>query len=111
MVTFMSWLWVGTIGTTVRLLQFGQNIIRLKAAEISTCPIFQDDYSHYGIQAFSHQLRQQGGCVEFQLTIPKSPTAAELKEMADRLQSSTARVVVVFATEGQLLEFFLEVRI
>ncbi|XP_029700004.1 extracellular calcium-sensing receptor-like [Takifugu rubripes] len=28
--------------------------------------------------------------------------------MADRLQSSTARVVVVFATEGQLLEFFLE---
>uniref|UniRef100_H2SZ28 Olfactory receptor C family, u1 n=1 Tax=Takifugu rubripes TaxID=31033 RepID=H2SZ28_TAKRU len=83
MVTFMSWLWVGTIGTT-------------------------DDYSHYGIQAFSHQLRQQGGCVEFQLTIPKSPTAAELKEMADRLQSSTARVVVVFATEGQLLEFFLE---
>lgn len=49
--------------------------------------------------------------MEFQITIPKSPTAAELNEMADRLQSSTARVVVVFATEGQLLEFFLEVRI
>lgn len=49
--------------------------------------------------------------MEFQLTIPKSPTAAELKEMADTLQTSTARVVVVFATEGQLLEFFLEVKI
>lgn len=30
--------------------------------------------------------------------------------MADRLQSSTAQVVVVFATEGQLLELLLEVR-
>lgn len=47
----------------------------------------------------------------FHLIIPKSPTAAEIKELADMLQSSTARVVVVFATEGQLLEFFLEVKL
>lgn len=47
----------------------------------------------------------------FQLTIPKSPTAAKIKDLAEKLQSSTARVVVVFATEGQLLEFFLEVQI
>lgn len=49
--------------------------------------------------------------MEFQLTIPKSPTAAEIKELAEKLQNSTARVVVVFATEGQLLEFFLEVQL
>lgn len=42
--------------------------------------------------------------------MPKSPTAAEIQEMADRLQSSSAQVVVVFATEGQLLDLFLEVR-
>ncbi|XP_050921482.1 LOW QUALITY PROTEIN: uncharacterized protein LOC108900901 [Lates calcarifer] len=83
LVTFLGWLWVGTIGTT-------------------------DDYSHYGIQAFSSQFRQQGGCVAFHLTIPKSPTAAEIQEMADRLQSSTTQVVVVFATEGQLLDLLLE---
>lgn len=71
--------------------------------------VFQDDYSHYGIQAFSSQFRQQGGCVAFHLTIPKSPTAAEIQEMADRLQSSTTQVVVVFATEGQLLDLLLEV--
>ncbi len=71
--------------------------------------VLQDDYSHYGIQAFSNQFRQQGGCVAFHLNIPKSPTAADIQEMADRLQSSTAQVVVVFATEGQLLELFLEV--
>uniref|UniRef100_A0A3Q1GTY8 Olfactory receptor C family, u1 n=1 Tax=Acanthochromis polyacanthus TaxID=80966 RepID=A0A3Q1GTY8_9TELE len=84
LVTFLGWLWVGTIGTT-------------------------DDYSHYGIQAFSNQFRQQGGCVAFHLTIPKSPTAEEIQDMADKLQSSTAHVVVVFATEGQLLDLLLEV--
>ncbi|KAF3692675.1 Extracellular calcium-sensing receptor [Channa argus] len=67
-----------------------------------------DDYSQYGIQAFSNQFTQQGGCVAFHLTVPKSPTVAEVHEMADRLQSSTAKVVVVFATEGQLLDLFFE---
>ncbi|XP_056297284.1 extracellular calcium-sensing receptor [Pseudoliparis swirei] len=83
MVTFLGWFWVGTIGTT-------------------------DDYSHYGIQEFSSQFRQQGGCLAFHLTIPKSPTVTEIQEMADRLQSSTAVVVLVFATEGQLLDLILE---
>ena len=71
--------------------------------------MFQDDYSQYGIQAFSNQFRQQGGCLAFHLTIPKSPRATEIQELADRLQSSTAKVVVVFATEGQLLDLLLEV--
>ncbi|KAL3991778.1 disabled-like isoform proiein [Sarotherodon galilaeus] len=83
LVTFLGWFWVGTIGTT-------------------------DDYSLYGIQAFSNQFGRQGGCVAFHLSIPASPTMAEIVEMADKLESSTARVVVVFATEGQLLNLFLE---
>lgn len=73
--------------------------------------MFQDDYSHYGIQAFSNQFRQQGGCLAFHLTIPKSPRATDIQEMAERLQSSTAKVVVVFASEVQLLDLFLEVKI
>ncbi|KAK1899595.1 Vomeronasal type-2 receptor 1 [Dissostichus eleginoides] len=83
LVTFLNWLWVGTIGTT-------------------------DDYSQYGIQAFSSQFKKQGGCVAFHLIIPKSPSVTELQEIANKLQSSTAQVVVVFATEGQLLDLFLE---
>uniref|UniRef100_A0A3Q3GKD4 Extracellular calcium-sensing receptor-like n=1 Tax=Kryptolebias marmoratus TaxID=37003 RepID=A0A3Q3GKD4_KRYMA len=83
LVTFFGWLWVGTLGIT-------------------------DDYSHYGIQAFSNQFRSQGGCVAFHLTIPASPTATEIQEMANILQSSTARVVVVFSNEGQLLDLFSE---
>ncbi|XP_034083733.1 extracellular calcium-sensing receptor [Gymnodraco acuticeps] len=83
LVTFLNWLWVGTIGTT-------------------------DDYSQYGIQAFSSQFKKQGGCVAFHLIIPKSPSVTELQDIANKLQSSTAQVVVVFATEGQLLDLFLE---
>uniref|UniRef100_A0A3B3BP04 Olfactory receptor C family, u1 n=1 Tax=Oryzias melastigma TaxID=30732 RepID=A0A3B3BP04_ORYME len=83
LVTFLGWRWLGTIGTT-------------------------DDYSQYGIQAFTTQFQKQGGCVAFHLTIPKSSTLTEIQEMADRLQSSVARVVVVFATEGQLLDLFFE---
>ncbi|CAL8347043.1 unnamed protein product [Arctogadus glacialis] len=83
LVTFFGWNWVGTVGTT-------------------------DDYSRYGIQAFSHQFRQLGGCLAYHLTIPQSPTFVEIGAMADTLQSSKAKVVVAFATEGQLLELFSE---
>ncbi|XP_063348590.1 extracellular calcium-sensing receptor-like [Pelmatolapia mariae] len=83
LVTFFGWFWVGTIGAT-------------------------DDYSLYGIQAFSTQFGQQGGCVAFHLTIPTSPTVAEIQKMADKLQRSTARVVVAFAKDVNLLDLFLE---
>ncbi|XP_030600127.1 extracellular calcium-sensing receptor-like [Archocentrus centrarchus] len=83
LVTYFGWFWVGTIGAT-------------------------DDYSLYGIQTFSNRFVQQGGCVAFHLTIPTSPKVAEIQEMADKLQSSTARVVVIFAKEVDLLDLFLE---
>uniref|UniRef100_A0A8C6S229 Olfactory receptor C family, u1 n=1 Tax=Neogobius melanostomus TaxID=47308 RepID=A0A8C6S229_9GOBI len=85
LVTFMGWRWVGTIGTT-------------------------DDYSQYGIQAFTRQFREHGGCVAFHITLPKSPSVAQIVSMMDRLQSSTARVVVVFANEGELVTLFSEVK-
>lgn len=79
-----GWRWVGILGTS-------------------------DNYSRYVIQVFTQQLKDQGGCLAFHLTIPNSPSPAGLRAMADTLQSSRARVVVVFATEGQLLEFLSEV--
>ncbi|XP_063348592.1 extracellular calcium-sensing receptor-like [Pelmatolapia mariae] len=83
LVTYFGWFWVGTIGAT-------------------------DDYSLYGIQAFSNQFRRQGGCVAFHLSIPASPTMAEILEMADKLESSTARVVVVITAEVDVLHLFSE---
>uniref|UniRef100_A0A4W4FKI7 G-protein coupled receptors family 3 profile domain-containing protein n=1 Tax=Electrophorus electricus TaxID=8005 RepID=A0A4W4FKI7_ELEEL len=79
-----DWRWVGTMGT-------------------------EDDYSRYGIQAFTEQLKEWGGCVAFHCTIPKVPTLAQISAIADALEASTARVVVVFATEGQLMGLLSEV--
>ncbi|MCI4378953.1 hypothetical protein PGIGA_G00222220 [Pangasianodon gigas] len=79
-----GWRWVGTIGT-------------------------DDDYSRYGIQAFTEQLEEWGGCVAFHRTIPKVPTPKQISAITDALEASTARVIVVFATEGQLLELLSEV--
>uniref|UniRef100_A0A667X3Q6 Olfactory receptor C family, u1 n=1 Tax=Myripristis murdjan TaxID=586833 RepID=A0A667X3Q6_9TELE len=83
LVTHFGWRWVGTLGTL-------------------------DDYSLYGIQAFSQQLKQQGGCLAFHLTVPKSPTVAAIRSIADALLRSKAQVVVAFATEGQLLGLLSE---
>ncbi|XP_030236821.1 extracellular calcium-sensing receptor-like [Gadus morhua] len=83
LVKFFGWNWVGTVGTL-------------------------DDYSRYGIQAFSNQFIQLGGCLAYHLTIPQSPTLGEIGAMADTLQSSNAKVVVVFASEVQLQELFSE---
>ncbi|XP_062860383.1 extracellular calcium-sensing receptor [Trichomycterus rosablanca] len=79
-----DWRWVVTIGT-------------------------EDDYSRYGIQAFTEELERRGGCVTFHRTIPKVPVPEQISGIVDALEASTARVVVVFATEGQLLELLMEV--
>uniref|UniRef100_A0A8B9GVU8 Olfactory receptor C family, u1 n=1 Tax=Astyanax mexicanus TaxID=7994 RepID=A0A8B9GVU8_ASTMX len=79
-----DWRWVGTLGT-------------------------DEDYSRYGIQAFTEQLEAWGGCVAFHHTIPKVPTPKQIGAIVDAFEVSTARVIVVFATEGQLLDLLLEV--
>ncbi|KAM9481495.1 olfactory receptor CU1 [Clarias gariepinus] len=79
-----GWHWVGTIGT-------------------------DDDYSEYGIQAFTEKFKKMGGCVAFHHTLPKQPTTDQISAITDTLEASTARVIVVFATEGQLQQFLSEV--
>ncbi|KAJ8410729.1 hypothetical protein AAFF_G00186860 [Aldrovandia affinis] len=84
LVTHFGWRWVGAVGT-------------------------EDDYSQYGIQAFSEQLRQRGGCLAFYTTLPKTPSPERLRQIADTLESSGAHVVVAFTTEGQLYDLLSEV--
>lgn len=84
LVAHFGWRWVGTVGT-------------------------EDDYSRYGIQAFYEQLQEWGGCLAFHQTIPKAPSMARINVIADILETTTARVVIAFATEGQLLELLTEV--
>ncbi|XP_057203730.1 extracellular calcium-sensing receptor [Triplophysa rosa] len=84
MVSYFGWHWVGTVGT-------------------------DDDYSNYGIQAFTEQLRQLGGCIDFHHTIPKAASRAQIHAIVNSLEASSARVIIAFATEGQLLELLTEV--
>ncbi|XP_073709571.1 olfactory receptor CU1 [Misgurnus anguillicaudatus] len=84
MVSHFGWRWVGTVGT-------------------------DDDYSNYGIQAFTDQLNQLGGCIAFHHTIPKSASQAQIHSIVNSLEGSTARVIIAFATEGQLLKLLTEV--
>ncbi|KAF4101532.1 hypothetical protein G5714_017964 [Onychostoma macrolepis] len=83
LVSHFGWRWVGTVGT-------------------------DDDYSHYGIQAFTEQLERLGGCIAFHHTIPKAPSQAQIHAILNSLESSTAQVIIAFATEGQLLELLVE---
>ncbi|XP_036392190.1 extracellular calcium-sensing receptor-like [Megalops cyprinoides] len=84
LVTHFGWRWVGAVGT-------------------------EDDYSRYGIQAFSEQLRERGGCLAFYSTLPKVPSPERLRQIADTLEASRARVVIAFSTEGQLYDLLAEV--
>lgn len=84
MVSYFGWHWVGTVGT-------------------------DDDYSNYGIQAFTEQLRQLGGCIDFHHTIPKAASREQIHAIVNSLEASSARVIIAFATEGQLLELLTEV--
>ncbi|XP_016378169.1 olfactory receptor CU1 [Sinocyclocheilus rhinocerous] len=83
LVSHFGWRWVGTVGT-------------------------DDDYSHYGIQAFTEQLERLGGCIAFHHTIPKAPSQAQIHAILNSLEGSTAQVIIAFATEGQLLELLVE---
>ncbi|KAJ8332209.1 hypothetical protein SKAU_G00428170 [Synaphobranchus kaupii] len=79
-----GWRWVGVVGT-------------------------EDDYSRYGIQAFSEQLHEHGGCLAFYSILPKTPSPEQIHQIADTLEASSARVILAFTTEGQLYELLVEV--
>uniref|UniRef100_A0A8C1K3T5 Extracellular calcium-sensing receptor-like n=1 Tax=Cyprinus carpio TaxID=7962 RepID=A0A8C1K3T5_CYPCA len=83
LVSHFGWRWVGTVGT-------------------------DDDYSHYGIQAFTEQLEILGGCIAFHHSIPKAPSQAQIHAILNSLESSTAQVIIAFANEGELLELLVE---
>ncbi|XP_052438179.1 extracellular calcium-sensing receptor [Carassius gibelio] len=83
LVSHFGWRWVGTVGT-------------------------DDDYSHYGIQAFTEQLERLGGCIAFHHTIPKAPSQTQIHAILNSLEGSTAQVIIAFATEGQLLQLLVE---
>eukprot|EP00073_Rattus_norvegicus_P021190 XP_006232524.1 PREDICTED: vomeronasal 2 receptor 47 isoform X1 [Rattus norvegicus] len=68
-----------------------------------------DDYGKYGIKSFKEKLERSNLCVAFSETIPKVYSNEKMQKAINAVKSSTAKVVVLYATDIDLRPFVLEV--
>ncbi|XP_078060041.1 extracellular calcium-sensing receptor-like [Mustelus asterias] len=68
-----------------------------------------DDYSHNAIQAFSDEVRKLGVCIAFTEVIPKVYSRQKILQITETIRTSTARVIVMFALEGDVYPLIREV--
>uniref|UniRef100_H3A187 G-protein coupled receptors family 3 profile domain-containing protein n=1 Tax=Latimeria chalumnae TaxID=7897 RepID=H3A187_LATCH len=68
-----------------------------------------DDYGRYGIQLFTEQAKNNGVCIAFSATIPKVYSKQKIVDIVNELKKSTAKVIVVFTTEGEFYPLISEV--
>ncbi|XP_060690371.1 extracellular calcium-sensing receptor-like [Hemiscyllium ocellatum] len=68
-----------------------------------------DDYGHNGIQAFSDAVRKLGVCIAFTEVIPKIYSRKRILQITETIKTSTARVIVMFAIEGDAYPLIREV--
>ncbi|XP_067851017.1 extracellular calcium-sensing receptor-like [Heptranchias perlo] len=68
-----------------------------------------DDYGQNGIQAFSDEVRKHGVCIAFTEVIPKVYSRRKMLQITETIKTSTARVIVMFALEGDAYPLIREV--
>ncbi|XP_038671931.1 extracellular calcium-sensing receptor-like [Scyliorhinus canicula] len=68
-----------------------------------------DDYGHNGIQAFSDEVRKLGVCIAFTEVLPKMHSRRKILQITETIKASTARVIVMFAIEGDAYPLIREV--
>ncbi|KAM9316516.1 extracellular calcium-sensing receptor-like [Gastrophryne carolinensis] len=83
-VEHFGWKWVGTIAE-------------------------DNDYGHLGIQLFTEQVARLGVCIAFSETIPIVYSRTKYQQIAATIKHSTAKVIVVFSGDTNLLPLVLEV--
>ncbi|XP_006149830.1 vomeronasal type-2 receptor 1 [Tupaia chinensis] len=67
-----------------------------------------DDYGKYGIKLFKEKAEIANLCIAFSETIPKVYSNEKMQKAVDAIKSSTARVIVLFASDIDLSPFVLE---
>ncbi|XP_078420584.1 extracellular calcium-sensing receptor-like [Cetorhinus maximus] len=68
-----------------------------------------DDYGHNAIQAFSDEVRKLGVCIAFTEVLPKVYSRQKILQITETIKTSTARVIVMFAIEGDAYPLIREV--
>ncbi|XP_052438188.1 extracellular calcium-sensing receptor-like [Carassius gibelio] len=68
-----------------------------------------DEYGKSGVQILLKELENTGVCVDYLEFIPKSHSQSRIRRIVERIQSSTARVVVTFAIVPDIKVLFKEV--
>eukprot|EP00072_Mus_musculus_P003310 NP_001098085.1 vomeronasal receptor Vmn2r4 [Mus musculus] len=84
LIRHFGWVWVGAIAS-------------------------DDDYGKYGVKFFREEMERANLCVAFSETIPKVYSNEKMKIAVDAVKSSTAKVIVLYATDIDLSPFVLEV--
>ncbi|XP_078265896.1 extracellular calcium-sensing receptor-like [Rhinoraja longicauda] len=68
-----------------------------------------DDYGRTGIQAFTDEVSRLGVCVAFSELIPKVYSRPKILQIAETIRASSARVIVMFAIEGDAYPLVREI--
>ncbi|XP_056334492.1 extracellular calcium-sensing receptor-like [Danio aesculapii] len=68
-----------------------------------------DDYGIYAAQSFQKEMQLFGACVGFSEMLPHDNNHGDIQSIVEVIQTSTARVVVVFSTEAYLIPLMDEV--
>ncbi|XP_042195159.1 extracellular calcium-sensing receptor-like [Callorhinchus milii] len=68
-----------------------------------------DDYGRYGTQAFTDEVKKLGVCIAFTELIPKVYSRERILQITETIKRSTARVIVMFALEGDAYPLIKEV--
>uniref|UniRef100_A0A3Q3KEW5 G-protein coupled receptors family 3 profile domain-containing protein n=1 Tax=Monopterus albus TaxID=43700 RepID=A0A3Q3KEW5_MONAL len=72
--------------------------------------ISDDDYGLYAARSFQSDLAQSGGgCLAYLEVLPWNKDTAELRRIVEIMKKSTARVVIVFAHDGHMIDLMEEV--
>ncbi|KAB0391185.1 hypothetical protein E2I00_012715, partial [Balaenoptera physalus] len=83
LIQHFGWVWIGTIAA-------------------------DDDYGKYGVKIFKEKMESVNLCVAFSKTIPKIHSNEKMQKAIDAIRNSTARVIVLYASDIDLSPFLLE---
>nr|XP_020025630.1 LOW QUALITY PROTEIN: vomeronasal type-2 receptor 1-like [Castor canadensis] len=83
LIQHFGWVWVGTIAA-------------------------DDDYGKYGVKVFKEKLENANLCIAFSEIIPKVYSNEKMQKAVNAIKSSTAKVIIVYASEHDPSPFVME---